>query len=179
MMTPCSGGLGGPLTQSLLSPPCGIKGCPLWHVNVWQYAECYCQPGKFARVGGASFYKYEWLDRWPQGWMKFPAQPPPPQKSGWHQVAQNPNPLICGDRGQPEPFLLHRTLLQSKAFTRGSVWQSCADRGRSVRRRVVSVQITQWWSPKRNVSLISPQVLSGCLCGHQEPSSAQLVVCHP
>ena len=50
MMTPCSGGLGGSLTQSLLSPPCGIKGCPLWHVNVWQLAECCCQPGKFTWV---------------------------------------------------------------------------------------------------------------------------------
>ena len=66
-------------------------------------------------------------------------------------------PLIHGDRVQPECSLLHRTLLQSKAFNRGSVWQSSTDRGRRVRLRVVSVQITQ----QRSVRCESELPLSG------------------
>lgn len=91
---------GGSLTQPLSSPPCGIKGCYLWHINVWRYAECCCQPGKFTcafvsrvLVGLRFISMNDWIigHKVEQNFQR-PPHHLPPQKSGWYPVAQSPNP---------------------------------------------------------------------------------------
>lgn len=111
-------------------PPCGIKGCYLWHINVSRYAECCCQPGKFTcafvsrvLVGLRFINMNDWIVGHEVEWN---FQPPPPtllpRSQTDTQGLQAPTlPLIRGDRGQPEYSLLHRTLLQSEAFNKGSV----------------------------------------------------------